>query len=1397
MTIAFMRLVNYIFIFLIIIYALSICFACGDASKQDKMMIDQLNDKAYHAYYVNADSVICYARQALDIHYYSNGYNDGRDEALCHIGFAKYMTMDYDSASICLHEVIDNSSNELYRLIADVIMMKICQRQSVNNAFYDYHNDALEKMKRIRPEVRTMNERQKKCWNFAVSEYHLTLYVYDYYLRQEEEADNEMKFMVDNFDIIEDDVQQRLMYLFLLGNAKNVDNRLTDDNTANLLEAATEAKANNFDYILAKSLTSIAEDYMKQMDYRPSRINLIKEMIEFPDSCDDRELPLIICRFALDKFQQYGSLFDVAQTYNTMAEFYISIGDNEKALQVMQNALDCVNDHHQAVALDNDTLFACPDSAQYARFLQQRKEWTDKGKASYNSTEMKWIADSVVCLPEWMADIREHFCIVYSAMGMKPESDYNRNIFLDIRDITKQDKKMEQLLATLKKEQADVNRYMLFAAVFLIVLGVAVFYFTRRIKNNYLRNYIQEQKSVEEEMNRWREKTDLDFYNLEEHQEMAIAERYSKEKRLEEQKRQYINKATCLSIVYAITPFLDRTVNEVRKIQEEIAGLREGEGTPLSQYHGIEVKKLTDSRLQYVAELIERINIYNDILSSWIKIRQGEVALNIESFSLQPLFDILKTNIRSFKAKGIELNITDADCVVKADRALTLFMMNTLLENARKYSFEGGKVELFAQQQDNYVEVSVADQGRGMSQEDVNTILGEKVYDSAKIGYADNDEELKKNKGFGFGLLNCKGIIEKYKKTNALFSVCLFGIESVLGKGSRFFFRLPKGTLRKKMMMLLMMLPLFCISCRMETDKLDDVHAKISAQPDDPDVKNAYFFVEDLFNANVNQQYEQALVWADSVIFYLNQYYIKNNPGSHKTIKLFDENEMAEVDWWNEGFYTDYQTIMQMRNEVAIAALALNQWDLYYYNNEIFNRLHKNSSQDESIEARCNEIKQTNSDRKTLLFLVITALVTGALIYYFIYYKNNILPTFTLRQILELNRRIFNNEDEKKLATIIQQGVNEVRRTNGVVLCLNKCTVYFSDNCPQQEYMESVIRNAFNKKENMTLDNGKTRIYTLDVENASSIGVIAFLLYSENVNDNDERMLRNIAKYTAENIYYSSVRMESVNDNIEMIEDEKRRAEREANRVHVQNLVIDNTLSTIKHETMYYPNRIRQIVDNMKNEEVWKDTEGLEDNVETMMELTSYYKEIFTILADCTAKQIVKPMFKRKKIAVQDMMRYTEKAVRKYARKNGTDMRLVTINTDRKMDDCVIADQTMLEYLIDNVVEAFSLQKNQGTLTVDFEKSQDFIKFAFSFDNINKSMDEIKSMFYPEALTYDPVEDRLNGAQMLIAKQIIREHDEHVRRGCRIFARQTDDNGNGLQIGFTIPAAKEMMPYEG
>ena len=56
------------------------------------------------------------------------------------------------------------------------------------------------------------------------------------------------------------------------------------------------------------------------------------------------------------------------------------------------------------------------------------------------------------------------------------------------------------------------------------------------------------------------------------------------------------------------------------------------------------------------------------------------------------------------------------------------------------------------------MEISIQDTGDGLSPDDVFTLNHSKVYDPKEIGGT------KEGKGFGFGIMNCRGIIEKYKK---------------------------------------------------------------------------------------------------------------------------------------------------------------------------------------------------------------------------------------------------------------------------------------------------------------------------------------------------------------------------------------------------------------------------------------------------------------------------------------------------------------------------------------------------------------------------------------------------------------------------------------------------------
>lgn len=241
-----------------------------------------------------------------------------------------------------------------------------------------------------------------------------------------------------------------------------------------------------------------------------------------------------------------------------------------------------------------------------------------------------------------------------------------------------------------------------------------------------------------------------------------------------------------VSLASSVAPLINRLLHEVKMLS-----------------YDKETTEQRNSRYEYIGQLASSIEQTNERLTDWVKLKQGEIALRIESFALQTLFDTLRSSDIEYKLKGIALNIVPTESVVKADKVLTLFMLNTIAENARRFTPNGGSIDVYAEETDSYVEVSVRDTGKGMDKEQLDSLF--------KLRYITDSNDTTREGGHGFGLLNCKGIVEKYKKMSSFFSVCSIGAESEEGSGSRVFFRLPKG-MKKVLMLCALLLSVFC-SC--------------------------------------------------------------------------------------------------------------------------------------------------------------------------------------------------------------------------------------------------------------------------------------------------------------------------------------------------------------------------------------------------------------------------------------------------------------------------------------------------------------------------------------------------------------------------------------------------------
>ena len=141
------------------------------------------------------------------------------------------------------------------------------------------------------------------------------------------------------------------------------------------------------------------------------------------------------------------------------------------------------------------------------------------------------------------------------------------------------------------------------------------------------------------------------------------------------------------------------------------------------------------------------------------------------------------------------------------------------------------------------------------------------------------------------------------------------------------------------------------------------------------------------------------------------------------------------------------------------------------------------------------------------------------------------------------------------------------------------------------------------------------------------VGVLYLERREGSEQETDRLLFELVARYVAIVIFNAVVKLATKYRDIESAHEEARRALWEDSMLHVQNMVLDNCLSTIKHETIYYPNKIKQIVGRLNMQNISEKEER--EAVETMTELIEYYKGIFTILSSCASRQLEEVTFRR------------------------------------------------------------------------------------------------------------------------------------------------------------------------
>lgn len=171
------------------------------------------------------------------------------------------------------------------------------------------------------------------------------------------------------------------------------------------------------------------------------------------------------------------------------------------------------------------------------------------------------------------------------------------------------------------------------------------------------------------------------------------------------------------------------------------------------------------------------IEMINDLLNL-SRIAAGAIEINRINLSLFPLIsDVVADLTVIAEKKGVSLTLScPPDVMLFADRDKLTQVIINLINNAIKFTPSGGKVSVYVEDKEKYVDISVEDTGAGMSPESLDEIF-ERFHQVQMAGSG-------KSEGMGLGLALVKSFVEIQGGE--------VSVQSELGKGSRFTVKLKK-----------------------------------------------------------------------------------------------------------------------------------------------------------------------------------------------------------------------------------------------------------------------------------------------------------------------------------------------------------------------------------------------------------------------------------------------------------------------------------------------------------------------------------------------------------------------------------------------------------------------------
>lgn len=393
---------------------------------------------------------------------------------------------------------------------------------------------------------------------------------------------------------------------------------------------------------------------------------------------------------ALEISRRMGNKAMMATIYTNLGKTYLNAENYHQALNAFQKSLELSRKVNSLPDLQENYLYL----ADYYD-IQRDHEQALHYYRLYASTK-----DSINS-QEAMIRIKEMESISHA-------QDLQQEI-----ELLRKDNEISKLKATRLKNTI----FFLAAVSLMIVLVFVVYYQKNRLKRETTR--------LLEEKNKQLEKANLKLQNSEKHLKELNA---TKDK------------------------FFSIIGHDLRNPLNALLGFSELISGNSRDYTSEEIQRYS----KIINEAAKNIHLLIENLLEWSRSQAGNIDYQPEKIDLMSMIaEIFKVSEIHADKKGVDLvSEIPGDVSVTADRNLLSTILRNLINNAVKFTSNGGQVRIFCEQKEGEITISVEDTGIGMSEKQLDNLFR---LDS-NVTMPGTSEE----KGTGLGLILCKEFVEMH-----------------------------------------------------------------------------------------------------------------------------------------------------------------------------------------------------------------------------------------------------------------------------------------------------------------------------------------------------------------------------------------------------------------------------------------------------------------------------------------------------------------------------------------------------------------------------------------------------------------------------------------------------------